>query len=59
MNVVLHQLPTTILKIVLKLLGIVAYGLLILALIQRERCREQVRRKLKKRDGHYIVSLKM
>lgn len=59
MIVVLHQLPTTILKIVLKLLGIVAYGLLILALIQRERCREQVRRKLKKRDGHYIVSLKM
>lgn len=59
MNVVLHQLPTTILKIFLKLLEIVAYGLLILALIQRERCREQVRRKLKKRDGHYIVSLKM
>lgn len=59
MIVVLHQLPTTILKIVLKLLGIVAYGLLILALIQRERCREQVRRKLKKRDSHFIVSLKM
>lgn len=59
MNAVLHERPTTILKTVLKLLRIVTYGLLILALIQSERCCEQVRRKLKKRDGHYIVSFKM
>lgn len=48
MNAVLHEHPTTILKMVLNLLGVAAYELLILALIQSERCCEQVRRKLKR-----------
>jgi len=51
-NTVLHEHPVTLLKIVMKLLEIVAYGLLNLALIQSERCCEQVKRKLKKRHGH-------
>lgn len=48
----LHEHPITLLKIVLKLLEVVADGLLSLALTQTERCCEQVRRKLKKRHGH-------